>query len=398
MPRGLSVVASAALLCGLAYYFLQGMLGSGRALEEIVLATCAAALTLAAVAAAFGLMALVRANASDQEIRRVALSVEAALRDFSARSDGDAVTIGEIDASLSRRLDALSASLAARHPIKPARSATVVPHPAIRLQAIETGPEAAGNAALRAAIQRALAADRIELDLQPIVSISQGVAVGHEAFGLVEPAGGEPVRLGRADFDLSGISAASCERLMVFAAAAAIQRRSGHAGEATPPLHVAISGALLDHGSEFAAVLTLLGQHPVLSRSIILSVPAAAIADGLHGQALALLAETGARLAAEGWSGSPEELEAMRGQGISMLKLPAAQLLGQPPASVQATEALLGRAAAASLPVVATEVMGDEDAVRLLDFGVNLMAGPRFAGRSSHGPQTAGAAERFANL
>ncbi|NGO53803.1 EAL domain-containing protein [Allomesorhizobium camelthorni] len=397
MPRGLSVVASAALLCGLCYYFLQGMVGSGRALEEIVLATCAAALTLAVVAAAFSLMALVRANASDQEIRRLALSVEVALRDFSARSDGDAVTIGEIDASLSRRLDALSASLAARHPRPPARSATVVPHPAVRLQPVETGPEAAGNAALRAAIQRALAADRIELDLQPIVSISQGMAVGHDAVGLVEPAGGEPVRLGRADFDLPDISAASCERLMVFAAAAAIERRSGHAGEATP-LHVAISGALLDHGSEFAAVLTLLGQHPALSRSIILSVPAAAIADGQHGQALALLAETGARLAAEGWSGSPEELEAMHRHGVSMLKLPAAQLLDPTPASAQAIETLLGRAAAANLPVVATDVAGDEDAVRLIDLGVNLMAGPRFAGRSSHGPEAAGAAERFANL
>lgn len=372
------------------------MIGSGRALEEIVLATCAAALTLAVVAAAFGLMALVRANASDQEIRRLALSVEVALRDFSARSDGDAVTIGEIDASLSRRLDALSASLAARHPRPPARSATVVPHPAVRLQPVETGPEA-GNAALRAAIQRALAADRIELDLQPIVSISQGMAVGHEAVGLVQPAGGEPVRLGRADFDLPGISAASCERLMVFAAAAAIERRSGHAGEATP-LHVAISGALLDHGSEFAAVLTLLGQHPALSRSIILSVPAAAIADGQHGQALALLAETGARLAAEGWSGSPEELEAMHRHGVSMLKLPAAQLLNQPPASAQTIETLLRRAAVANLPVVATDVAGDEDAVRLIDLGVNLMTGPRFAGCSSHGPETAGAAERFANL
>jgi cyclic-di-GMP phosphodiesterase TipF (flagellum assembly factor) len=397
MPRGLSVVASAALLCGLCYYFLQGMVGSGRALEEIVLATCAAALALAAVAAAFSLVALVRANASDKDIRRLALSVEAALRDFSARSDGDAVTIGEIDASLSRRLDALSASLAARHPIKPARSATVVPHPAIRLQPVEAGPEAAGDAALRAAIQRTLAADRIELDLQPIVSISQGMAVGHEAVGLVEPAGGEPVRLGRADFDLPGISAAACERLMVFAAAAAVERRSGHAGEATL-LHIAISGALLDHGSEFAAVLTLLGQHPALARSIILSVPAAAIADGQHGQALALLAETGARLAAEGWSGSPEELEAMRGHGVSMLKFPAAQLLDQPPASAQAAEALLSRAAAANLQVIATDVAGDEDAVRLIDLGVNLMTGPRFAGRSSHGPEVADDAERFANL
>jgi EAL domain-containing protein (putative c-di-GMP-specific phosphodiesterase class I) len=145
-------------------------------------------------------------------------------------------------------------------------------------------------------------------------------------------------------------------------------------------------------------VLTLLGQHPALSRSIILSVPAAAIADGQHGQALALLAETGARLAAEGWSGSPEELEAMHRHGVSMLKLPAAQLLNQPPASAQAIETLLGRAAAANLPVVATDVAGDEDVVRLIDLGVNLMAGPRFVGRSSHGPEAAGAAERFANL
>jgi hypothetical protein len=184
---------------------------------------------------------------------------------------------------------------------------------------------------------------------------------------------------------------------MVFAAAAAVERRFGHAAEATP-LHVAISGALLDHGSEFAAVLTLLGQHPALSRSIILSAPAAAIAGGQHGQALALLAETGARLAAEGWSGSPEELEAMRGSGVSMLKLPAAQLLHGSAASAQAAEALLGRAAAANLPIVATDVAGDDDAVRLIDLGVNLMTGPRFTGRSSQGPQIAGPAERFANL
>jgi cyclic-di-GMP phosphodiesterase TipF (flagellum assembly factor) len=397
MPRGLSVIASAALLCGLCYYFLQGMVGSGRALEEIVLATCAAALTLAAVAAAFGLMALVRATASDQEVRRLALSVEAALRDFSARSDGDAVTIGEIDASLSRRLDALSASFATRQQ-RPAavKSATVVPHPAVRLQAVETGAEPAGNTALRAAIQKVLASGRIQLDLQPIVSISQGMAVGQEAFGLVGLDGCESVRLDRTDFDLPGISAPSCERLMVFAAVAAVERRLGQPGEAVA-LHVGISASLLDHGSEFAAVLTLLGQHPALSNSIVLSTPASAIAGGQHGQALALLAETGARLAAEGWDGSAEELEALCANGVAMLKLSAAQLLEGLPASVHRTEALLGRAAAAHLPVVATDVAGDEDAVRLIDLGVNLMSGRRFV-RSSRGPEVGGPAERLAHL
>jgi EAL domain-containing protein (putative c-di-GMP-specific phosphodiesterase class I) len=392
MPRGLSVVASAALLCGLAYYFLQGMVGSGRALEEIVLATCAAALTLAALASAFGTMALMRANRSDAEFRRLALSVEAALRDFSARSDGDAVTIGEIDASLSRKLDALAASLP-RH-ARPeanghAKSATIVPHPAARL--VEIGETAGFDPSRRAAIQRALASGRIGVGLQPIVSISQGAAVGHEAVALAESASGEQVELDRADFHLPGIPSASCERLLISAAAAALDRRHGQSGE---PLHVAMSGALLDDGSEFAAVLTMLGQHPALARALVLSAPAAVIADGQHGQALALLSATGARLAAEDWSGSLEELETLRGRGVAMLKMPAARLLGQ--ASMPEAETLLERAASANLPVVATGVSGDRDAVNLIDLGVNLMTGKRFVPSPARESESAASAERLA--
>jgi EAL domain-containing protein (putative c-di-GMP-specific phosphodiesterase class I) len=395
MPRGLSVVASAGLLCGLAYYFLQGMVGSGRALEEIVLATCAAALTLATVAAAFGAIALARANRSAGEIRRLALSVEAALRDFSARSDGDAVTIGEIDTSLSRKLDALAASLPPRYarPAAHPRSATIVPHPAARL--VETGDTAGFDPSRRAAVQRALASGRIAIGLQPIISISQGAAVGHEAVALADLPGGEQIELGRADFDLPGIASASCERLMISAAAAALDRPSHPSGEAVP-LHVAVSGALLDDGAEFASVLTLLGQNPQLARSLVLSAPAAVITDGQHGQALALLAATGARLAAEGWSGSPEELETMRSRGVALLKLPAARLLDRSQAPLPETEALVRRAALANLQVVATEVAGDEEAVGLIDLGVNLMTGRRFAGSLRRGPEAS--AERLAHL
>jgi EAL domain-containing protein (putative c-di-GMP-specific phosphodiesterase class I) len=220
------------------------------------------------------------------------------------------------------------------------------------------------------------------------------MTVGHEAVGLVDQMGGGPAKLSRADFELPGVPAASCERLVLFAAVATAERRFSETGEATP-LHVAISASLLDHGSEFASVLTLLGQHSALARSIVLSAPTSAIAGGQHGQALALLAETGARLAAEGWDGSPEEMEALLGNGVSMLKLSAAQVLGGTRASTQPAEALLRRAETANLPVVATEVALDEEAVRLIEVGVNLMAGPRFTGRSSRDPE---AAERLANL
>lgn len=383
MQRGLSFLVAAAVVCGGFYFLLSGLVAGGMPEAQVVLMTAAAALVLALCGAIFGLLAYRRSASASTEITRLALSVDAAIRELSSREKPGLASNTKRVASVSRKIEAVPAAariepISQPAPIEPAApSATIITHPALLRSAQDDKPaEAMDDAA--AAIRHALSAGRIEISLQPIISIARGEAAGFDVFAHLPRHGDQPLELRRPEHPTSGVSIAAFERLLVASSVQTAIRHLGEASEATP-LHVAISEALLEDSAELATVLTLFSQHANDVRSIVLSIPATVVeGDNNHAQALGLLAQSGVRIAVEGWSGNAESFEQSARGKIAFIKLSAGELLD--PVNFQKIEALREQAGATGISVIATEVALDDDAVGLIDLGIVLMTGPRFSG------------------
>ena len=390
MQRGLIAVAAAALLCGLCFYALTRIVAEGAALEQVVLLTCAVTLLLAVTATGFSIRAMLRARAASTEMTRLARSVDTAMRDLSARSDRDRATIDEMSAFVTRELE----QIASRPQPRGKSSAEAAPQrnnivalPAARKARSEqielpSPPARPEQTGFELAVQRAFAAGQPELSLQPIVSISQGAATGLEVYAHIERDDGMSIDLQRLPSSLPGLSQAAFERWLVIASIEAARHKVGAASESMP-LHIQISEALLSDSDELAVVMEAFRQWPAATKAIVLSLPSAILERGArHVEALEMLVDAGVRMAAESWSGAKEGIDRLRRNGVSVIKLSADRLLGRTKLSKPAMSAtrLVEAASAADFLVIAINVANDEDAVSLIDLGVNQMTGNRFSG------------------
>ena len=90
---------------------------------------------------------------------------------------------------------------------------------------------------------------------------------------------------------------------------------------------------------------------------------------------------SGAIFAAEGWPREEDALERLKLQGVRLVKLSADRLLDRErtrrrsPSGADLAE-LIDRS---NMAIIAIDVASDEDAVALLDLGVDLMRGERFS-------------------
>ena len=126
----------------------------------------------------------------------------------------------------------------------------------------------------------------------------------------------------------------------------------------------------------------MLQFYPDLARSIVLSIPSGLFGAAEHAQALALLSAKGVRFAGEGWDETADAATSIGVEGLDFLKIPANRLLDRDrqrrklvPAST-----IIESATANDVTIIAVNVANDEDAVSLIDLGIDLMAGPRFGG------------------
>ena len=157
------------------------------------------------------------------------------------------------------------------------------------------------------------------------------------------------------------------------------------------PLHVPVSEAMLSDSKELSAVLDMLQFYPDLARLLVLSIPARldrSPARAGAGHACEQGRSLRRRRLGRSRRRRPDPLPA----GLSFLKVPANRLLDRErarrkvvPASIIVEQAAVGR-----LAIIAPEVSSDEDAVNLIDLGVDLMAGPRFGGPRRLKPEGAG--------
>lgn len=374
-----------------------------------VLPVAAALVALAALATAA--VALMQARRTHAELTRFTRSIEMALRTLSSRSERDAATLGELNRKIGDEIRELTEAAArgaqqradmpaaAEQPPQPiALPATEAAQPAPPRPQAERGgePEQAAGQAAQQALARIVASGEAEISLQPIISVARSAAAAFDVHLHVE--GGEgfkPVDIRRLAGQVPGVDQTGFEVALVRAAIAAGRRQLGSAAERMP-FHVAISEGLLAAPEQVRSIAELAQLHKPLPASIVFSIPAALLAAGGESRrSLDLLTAAGFRLAAESWDGDAADAAAAANRGVAFVRVSANRLLDRERARRRGpTGAELAAAAGeAGLTVVATQVSRDEDAVGLIDLGIDLMVGERFSGprriRSATARQTA---------
>jgi cyclic-di-GMP phosphodiesterase TipF (flagellum assembly factor) len=376
--------AGVAVLCAAAYFLSWSLASSWLPGVDLMPLLSAIALIVSLVAVAAALRAVRHVARLRNDIHLLARSIDVALKDVAARTDKETATISEMTTSVAREIDRLSERVAQREgTADDAQADNVIPHPSARrnrgtatAEQTLAAPEASS---IEAAYRKAVAAGAFDISLQPVVSVSSSTASGFEVFASLPLEGGRRVDLRRPADPTARTEAASFERILLSSALHAGRERLGPAS-ADMPLHVAISDALLADGREHGAVLDMLQFYPDLAKSFVLSIPAAILDQPTYAQALDMLADKGVRFAAEGWDEAGNAGDPFRIGGLSFVKISANRLLDRERVRRKLAPAstIVERATAANVTIVATDVANDEDAVSLIDLGVDLMSGPRF--------------------
>ena len=329
MQRILLAVGGAAAFCAIATLLLQLAISRGLPVDQLVLITAIATLLLAVAAAVMSYRAVNRTSEIALELERLSRSMDAAIKDVSARGDRDAAVFGDLSATVSRKLEALSAKVSSTddHNDEPdaGRQGTAKRGKHARKTA-SAATDFLEQPGVEVALRRAAAAELADLSLQPIIAAGRGAAGGFEVYFHIQPDEGTPVNIRRLSHTLPDFDMAAFERLAAVSATEAARKRSNEINERTP-LHVAVSEALLHDGLEFAAVLDIFRLHPALARSIVVSLPAdLAVSDDLRAP-LEILTGLGAGLAVEEWDGTVDGLDKIKQAGCSFIKLSANRLL-----------------------------------------------------------------------
>jgi cyclic-di-GMP phosphodiesterase TipF (flagellum assembly factor) len=344
-------------------------------------------LVASAAAAVLAFWSFRRTSALRADLAGIARSMDIALHDFAKRSTQDVATISEMNEQVARELERVAAHLALRKDRTrvartPANNVVPLPSPAPRPKPMPAYMPAANDGQrgpIEAAYRKALAAGTFELSLQPIVSIARGAAVGFEAYASLPVEGSDAVSVRRLAETLPGLGSASFERILLNEVLQAGRRRLGDVSEQTP-VHVAVSEAMLVDSEDLNTVLERFELNPELARSVVLSLPLEAF-NGHGAEALSRLASFGVRFAAEGWNETKDGAAAITGAGVSYVKISGKRLPDRETSSIEfGMTAALVEAAASAGTVIATDIASDEDAVRMIDLGIDLMVGERFSG------------------
>lgn len=366
-------LAAAALVCGFVYLIVTGIAVPKAATGRAMFIVSAVALLISLFAVAFAATAAVRLRALRSDLAHLARSVDVALANIATHRKRDYDDLATEPQAVE------SASFAAVSPMAhedgPGRTENVVPHPAamrnrqpVAQKADEPG--ASREVAIIAALDRAAAAGSMEISLAPVISTASGEAAGFDVLAHLRHDMGPASDLWRFGRPTPS-QASTAERLLASAAIEAARRPNRQAF----PLHVAISDALLGDRDELALLLDALRRDENAARSLILTLPMATMRDPAgHAAALARLAATGPRLAAEGWPRSMQDLEGIWRAGVSFVRLPAERLLNRGAEADDGPdgETVLATLAASAMAVIATGIRDARDAAALSARGVTM--------------------------
>ena len=385
MSRPLLVAfAAAALLCA-GYALGAGVEAASSHLSSPTVSLLSIlAICVSAGALAVGILAAMRAKRVQADVERLARSVDATLRGLADGNSRNSSALGALTDTIDRQIGGMLERIdiaTSAQPVAPARDISPKANNVVTL----------GAAARRAGAQKLpvgesapltwLAQGELELSLEPIIAVSQSAAAGFEVYANVSSTDGTAKLVRRLHPDIPTADRARFEFALVKAAMHA-SRRQLPGDAAKLGLHVAISNALLADADATAEIVQLFELHPGLAQGVILSLPTELLVDPArsHQKVIARLAEAGVRLAGEGWP-DPSDGLSVSESGLSILKLTCNRLLDRDKIKRKAASGsdIAEIAGSAGLTIIATDVATDEDAVALLDLGIDLMAGARFS-------------------
>ena len=381
----LIIVLSAAALAAVSAWTGVGI--SALSNTDVPLILSLSGLAIALAAAIFSFVAATQARTARRDMVRLVNSFEMRLKELMSRTNRENAGLAELNALVEKELRGLAELVGERSgdghatPSQdtaraPSRS-NVIPHPASLARPAQ--PRGL-DAPLEELLAHAVRENVLEVSLQPIISVADSVAVAFDVFAHIERDGAS-VDVARLAAPAAGVGVAEFERALITAAAETSLRKLGIAGERTP-LHVPLSRALLDDAATFAATIDMFRVHPGLCRTLVLCFPAEVFAsEALQGR-LSQLTAASVPLAADGWADAFSPKGAFGQYGIEYLRLSTDRLLERekPSRSVRPLESILETASDATVTVVATGVSTDEDAVNLIDLGIDLLTGERFSG------------------
>lgn len=313
------------------------------------------------------------------DIDRLAHTLDGALKDLAAGNERNSLTLGALTGTIDRQIGGMLEKIeTAARPEAPASPPSGGSDGASQ----DTGGRKAPQKTDAGERLPAGWADRdLELSLEPIVSVSQGAAAAFEVHAHILLEDGSERVVRRLSEAANPADLCAFELAVVKAAIHASRRKL--AAEARLPLHVAVSAALLGNEAAVGELCGLLDLHSGLAKGLVFSVPAEQFAtkDNTVRHGIVRLTISGAIFAAEGWPREEDALERLKLQGVRLVKLSADRLLDRErmrrksPSGADLAE-LIDRS---NMAIVAVDVASDEDAVALLDLGVDLMRGERFS-------------------
>src|SRR4051812_9946011 len=289
----------------------------------------------------------------------------------------------------------LESAIANATPQRPTPPSAVVPEPARaeRVRATEPSePEPARMppsgpfrgmepSAIVAQIARAVEANRVDLFLQPIVTLPQRKVRYYEAFARLRNDDGSLLSpddfLGPAEG--SGLMPA-IDNLMVFRSVQVVRRLSTKNREVG--LFRNISATTLANGIVFQEMVDFVGANRVLAPYLVFEFSQAAVrAIGpIEQECLATLAELGFRFSMDHVTDLRIEPRELADHGFRFTKVPAALLLSRAAASGDIHPAdfsdLLGRF---GIDLIAERIEGESTVVDLLDYDVRFGQGFLFS-------------------
>lgn len=377
-----------ALFSGTLCALLAGAVPAHAALQDGLLVTgigVSLALAIAGFVAGFLALGLQRRAASEQ--RRLIAMVERSLADQALRSETDLRALVDMAAAARQEIETLPGRLDAGDTADEAAPEDEPAANVIRLtdevkKAARQSESAGGDAAAQAAddTETALCEGRFDLALEPVLSISDSRAVGFSVHAAV---GAQDTFISRMTHEPRPGCRLAFEASMMRQAAAVARRQLGDSA-ADMPLYVPVSASLLQNEDAVGNVATLYRNEPDLALSLIPVVPVHLMigANRKCGPALERLRFAGAQFAVEGWLGGEESLAKLSAFGVHCVRLSANRLLGRDklrPRDLDA-ESIISACAEKEFLLVAMDVTTDEEAVSLIDIGIDRMSGKRFNG------------------
>lgn len=373
----LLLAASAAAAVAIAYL-------AQRHLEGSPIIVAVAACGLATIAVTIAVAAWRRAADSETRLLSLARAFDQMRATSPAPSQtSDVAAIASVVEREVERLAARSKTESEAVPGDPAYPAGSYPTPDSTIPALEEhrhfGEPSAMRAGRQASALRAISDGRFEIALRPIVSLTRGTAVAFDAFAECGD-GHAHFHLARPGADVSTSNHARFEALLVARALEATRRVL--AGKTEAPIHVPVSRALLDEEAETTALLQRLRAHPAAARSIVFDLAAADLsASATMRDNVDAFLDVGVGLCIDLGDTPAPDFERFRKSGARQVRLPAYLLLGDTTTGTRAPSGpdIASAARDGGIDVIADRVANDDEALALVDLGIDVMSGPRFA-------------------